>query len=257
MKILEKPDFNEARLVIKEGVANGETIILVGDVEVEYDGRASSKLAAGERIVIIKQDRSILVHRPENCEPINWQPPGCSCRVTASSDKLKITAWRKKPYEILTLLFQKIHVLVTLKLMDEGSFSMYASEDDMKRVIALNPSLIEEGLKIYSSERNFDPAGYADFVGEDSKGNFVVVEVKRVPAGPEEVLQLAKYVGEAKQRVNRVVRGILVAPSLRKRGQALLEQLRLEFKALSPEKCGRVLKEKRSVSLFEFMEGRT
>ncbi|MEM2534475.1 MAG: endonuclease NucS, partial [Candidatus Nezhaarchaeales archaeon] len=105
-----------------------------------------------------------------------------------------------------------------------------------------------------TSEKDLGEAGYADFVGEDSKGNFVVIEIKREVAGEEEVLQLARYVNEAKQRVNRPVRGVLVAPSLRRRGQVLLEQLKLEFKALTPESCKRFLKKVPRLSLLEFME---
>ena len=254
MRVLENPDLEEACSLLRDGLANGEVLVLIGECEVEYEGRASSTLTNGERVVIIKQDGSILVHRPEGYEPVNWQPPGCSYRVSVSDDGLKIIATRLSPHEVLSLLFRRVDLIVSGKLQDKGVFSMYASEDEMKRAIELDPSLIEEGLKLYTSEKDLGDAGYADLVGEDSKGNFVVIEVKRTSAGTKEVLQLARYVNEVKQRVNRPVRGILVAPSLRKKGQVLLEQLKLEFKALSPEKCSKVLKKSRDVSLFEFME---
>ncbi len=253
MRVLVDPCLEEACSALKEGLVNSEVIILIGECEVEYEGRASSTLTCGERVVIIKQDGSILIHRPEGYEPVNWQPPGCSYRVSMSDEGLKVTAIRLSPHEVLNILFHRVSLIASGKLRDEGIFSMYASEDEMKKAIELDPSLIESGLKLYTAEKDFGEAGYADFVGEDSKGNFVVIEVKRGPAGAEEVMQLGRYVNEARQRVNRPVRGILVAPSLRKKGQVLLEQLKLEFKALSPEKCSRVLKRSRGVSLFEFM----
>ncbi|MEM4576592.1 MAG: endonuclease NucS [Candidatus Nezhaarchaeales archaeon] len=104
-----------------------------------------------------------------------------------------------------------------------------------------------------TSEKGLGEAGYAGFVGEDSKGNFVVIEVKRGTTG-EEVIQLARYVNEAKQRVNRSVRGILVASPLKKKGQLLLERFKLDFKALTPENCRKFLKKASGTSLLEFME---
>ncbi|MEM2315469.1 MAG: endonuclease NucS [Candidatus Nezhaarchaeales archaeon] len=254
MRIFKGLETDNAYLELKTSLANNESVIIVGDCEVEYYGRASSTLTRGERVVMIKQDGSILVHRPEGYEPVNWQPPGCLFKVDSLNGLLKIVATRLSPHEVLTISFHKVYVMVCGRLYDKGIFSMHASEDEMKEAIRLNPSLIEEGLRILTSEKDLGEAGYADFVGEDSKGNFVVIEIKREVAGEEEVLQLARYVNEAKQRVNRPVRGVLVAPSLRRRGQVLLEQLKLEFKALTPESCKRFLKKVPRLSLLEFME---
>lgn len=254
LKLLKEPDVDSACLELKASLVNNESIIIVGDCEVEYHGRASSTLTRGERIVVIKQDGSALVHRPEGYEPVNWQPSGCLYKVANLNGLLKVVATRPSPREVLTLSFHKVYVIACGRLHDKGVFSMYASEDEMKETIKLNPSLIEEGLKILTSEKNLGEAGYADFVGEDSKGNFVIIEVKREAAGEEEVLQLARYVSEARQRINRPIRGILVAPSLKRKGQSLLEQLKLEFKALTPENCRKFLKKTSDVSLLEFME---
>ncbi|RLF17840.1 MAG: endonuclease NucS [Thermoprotei archaeon] len=253
MKLLVNPSLDEACSAFKDAMSSGEVVIIVGECEVEYEGRAASTLTSGERVVIFKQDGSLLVHRPEGYEPVNWQPPGCSFRASVTDEVFRVSATRLSPYEVLTISFSKVKLLFSEKLQDRGAFSLYASEEDMKRAIQLNPALIEEGLRLLTSEKDLGEAGYADFVGEDSNGNFVVIEVKRTSAGVEEVLQLARYVNEAKQRVNRPIRGILVAPSLRKGGQKLLEQLKLEFKMLSPERCRRELKRGRDVGLMEFM----
>ncbi|MCS7139931.1 MAG: endonuclease NucS [Candidatus Nezhaarchaeota archaeon] len=256
MRVLVNPSIEEACSLLREGIASHEVVMIIGECEVEYEGRASSSLTSGERFIIIKQDGSILVHRPEGYEPVNWQPSGCTYRVSASKNELKVIATRLSPREVLSVLFRRVDLIAVTKLRDEGVFSMYVSEEDMKEAIMINPSIIEDGLKLYTLEKSLEGAGYADIVGEDSKGNFVVIEVKRVPAGIDEVLQLARYVNEAKHKVNRPVRGILVAPSLRKRGQVLLEQLKLEFRALSPSKCVKMLGRSKDVKLHEFMARR-
>ena len=62
-------------------------------------------------------------------------------------------------------------------------------------------------------------------------------------AGRRDILQMHKYVSEYR-KTNPSVRGILVAPSVTKEAQVLFHRLGLEFKALSPQKCIEVLKNK-------------
>ncbi|MCL6459319.1 MAG: endonuclease NucS [Gorillibacterium sp.] len=65
-------------------------------------------------------------------------------------------------------------------------------------------------------------------------------------------LQLAKYIEAIKNRTNREVRGVLVAPSIAKDVQRLLETLGLEFKALNPKKCAEILKRTETKRLESF-----
>ncbi len=64
-----------------------------------YDGRASSTLELGERILIIKSDGSLLVHRPVGYEPVNWQPAGSVFHVQVKDDELEVHGVRQKPRE--------------------------------------------------------------------------------------------------------------------------------------------------------------
>ena len=57
------------------------TIVIIGSCKVIYEGRASSTLDYGERIVILKQDGSTLIHRPTGYKPVNWQPSGASIKI--------------------------------------------------------------------------------------------------------------------------------------------------------------------------------
>jgi len=72
--VLENPRIDEeTQRSIKEALAQRKLLLLVGNCWVNYKGRASSKLEPGERIVIIKEDGSVLVHRPCGYEAVNWQ----------------------------------------------------------------------------------------------------------------------------------------------------------------------------------------
>jgi RecB family endonuclease NucS len=251
--VLVSPSVEEAEKVLTNAVSKRKTILVIGDCWVNYSGRASSKLEPGERILIIKEDGSLLIHRSVGYEPVNWQPPGCIFHVQVTSNTLEIHAARQRPVESVKVFFDKIHMVSALSLIDSGRFALYASEEDMQKAILLEPSLVEEGFKPMSYEKRVEP-GFVDVYGVDKDGNFVVVEIKRKTAGNEAVLQLAKYVEAITSKVNREVRGILVAPSIAKGVQRLLASLELDFKALDPKKCGRILKRSKTRKLETFFK---
>jgi RecB family endonuclease NucS len=247
------PNVEEAVKAVKKAVSQRKTILVIGDCWVHYRGRASSKLEPGERILIIKEDGSLLVHRSVGYEPVNWQPPGCIFHVQVTDNALEIHAVRQKPAESVKVFFDRIHLVSAISLADSGEFSLYASEEDMQKAILLEPSLVEEGFRPMSYEKKVEP-GFVDVYGVDKDGNFVVVEIKRRTAGNEAVLQLSKYVDAIKSRVNRKVRGILVAPNIAKGVQKLLAALELDFKALDPKKCGTILKRSKTRKLETFFK---
>ncbi|MEM4021434.1 MAG: endonuclease NucS, partial [Nitrososphaerota archaeon] len=180
----------EAAEKLREGIRSRSLIVLTGLMEVFYEGRASSSLGEGERLLLIKQDGSVLVHRPTGYEPVNWQPPGSLISVIVKDGVLVIEARRLSPEEILRVVVKKVYSIESHKLEDSADFAMHATEEEMKRAILLEPSLIEEGFKPIEDERRAGRAGFVDIFGVDSSGNLVVVEIKRRNATSEDVRQL-------------------------------------------------------------------
>jgi len=250
---LENPKIKEAAELVKEGLSGRKTLVIIGNCWVEYRGRANSKLEAGERIVTIKEDGSVLVHRPTSYEPVNWQPPGCIFQTHVVNDVLQIRAVRRKPTESIRLFFDRIYLISVLSLTDAGEFALYASEEDMQKAILLEPSLIETDFKPISYEKKVEP-GFIDVYGIDKDGKFVVVEIKRKTASRDAALQLAKYVESIRGMVNRQVRGILSAPHMGKGVQELLATLGLDFKSLDPRKCAEILRKSEVKKLAEYFE---
>ncbi|PVX24410.1 MAG: endonuclease NucS [Candidatus Bathyarchaeum sp.] len=248
---LDNPSVEEAAEFIKGAFSERRAVILVGNCWVDYTGRASSKLEPGERIVMIKEDGSVLVHRPSGYEPVNWQPPGCIFQTRVKGKTLRVRAVRRKPIESVNIFFDKLYLISTMRLIDRGEFSLHASEADMQRAILLDPSLFEEGFAPISYEKKVEP-GFVDVYGVDRDGRLVVVELKRRTAGRDAVLQLAKYVDYVKTMANRELRGVLVAPRLAKGAQAILSSLGLEFKALDPKKCAEILRKSEGRKLADF-----
>jgi len=241
--------------LISDALAKQKVLIVAGNCTVDYEGRAASKLTWGERVLVIKADGSVLLHRRSGYEPVNWQPPRCQFRVSVEDGKLlSVLATRQKPKESLKLVFDNITVAVALILDDEGEFAMHVTEEQMKRAILLDPSLVESGLKLISEETKMGDSGFTDIYAEDALGRLVVIEIKRNPASREAALQLNRYVETLRKRVNRPVRGILAAPELKSGTSPILAKLGYDFKPVSPEKCFQVLKPRTDARLSEFLQ---
>lgn len=56
--------------IVREGIEKRKALMIIGNCWVDYQGRASSTLGPCERIVIIKEDKALLVHRPHGYESI-------------------------------------------------------------------------------------------------------------------------------------------------------------------------------------------
>ncbi len=241
----------EAGAFIEKAIAGRRTLIVAGNCEVNYSGRADSTLEPGDRILVIKQDGALLVHRPTGYEPVNWQPPGCIFHVQTKSKHVEIHGIRQKPRENVKVRFNSVFMASALNLIDPGEFILSASEEDMQKAILVKPSLLEEGFKPISYEKKIEP-GFVDLYGVDKNGKLIVVEIKRKTAGKEAVLQLSKYIEAIRGKATREIRGVLVAPNLGKDAQRLLATLGLEFKALDPKKCGELLKKVHATKLETF-----
>lgn len=253
LSVLKEPTLAEAAIVIEKAFAQRRTLVVAGMCHVHYVGRANSTLENGERLLIIKSDGSLLVHRPTGYEPVNWQPSGAVFHVEVKGDKLEVHGIRQKPRETVKVTFAGVLMVSAMNLQDAGEFLLHASEDDMHRAILLKPELFEAGFKPISWEKKVEP-GFVDIYGEDKDGKLVIIEVKRKTASKENALQLAKYVEPIKAKVNRPIRAVLVAPSLAKDVQRLLVSMGLEFKALDPKDCAVVLKKAETSKLESFFE---
>ncbi len=243
-------DLAEAAERIREGIRSRKLILVLGSMEVYYEGRAASSLGLGERLLIIKQDGSLLVHRPTGYEPVNWQPPGSRIDVDLRDGALVVEARRISPEELLRIIVRSVRSVEAYKLEDSAEFAMYATEEEMKKAILLEPSLIEEGFKPMEDERRAGRAGFIDILGVDSSGNLVVVEIKRRNATAEDVKQLLGYVKEIENEFGRKPRMILVAPGVQKSAARELARYGVEFKCLTPRRCHEILQRGRGLDRF-------
>lgn len=240
--LLREPNPEMAARSIQSALGLERFILIAGRCSVLYKGRASSSLEPGERVLIIKKDGSLLIHRSSGWKPVNWQPPGCRFEISADEDHLRIRAIRQNPPETIIATFDQLSLVVAMALKDSGEFSLDATEEDMQRTILTKPEIIEPGFRVIEYEKRVEP-GFVDVYGTDRDGKLVVIEIKRKAAGKDAVFQLAKYVKAISEASTKPIRPILAAPSLMKGTQRLLHTTGIEFHRLDPKQCAKVLKE--------------
>lgn len=255
--ILKQPLLDEALKALRRGLSNQRTVVIAGVCNVKYNGRARSTLEDGERLVIVKADGNVLVHRPTGLEPVNYMPStgkersseltrrvgmpqGCLFETSVDGSNMILKAIQRKSRESLTIIFREVYAMTLLSLVDGGTFALHASEKDMQRAVLAHPNLIEEGFRPITYEKRVTP-GFIDVYGVDAQGRFVVVEIKRKTGNKAAALQLAKYMKVIRGDRDEGVRGVLAAPSLGRGVQKLLSTLNLEFTPLDPRRCAELL----------------
>jgi RecB family endonuclease NucS len=255
-KLLESPRLEELVNYIKTALNSKSTVLLIGECRVDYEGRASSRLEPGERLVIIKQDGAILVHRPTGYSPVNWQPSTSIIEVIYKEGVgLVIHALRDRPREYLTIVFTRINIFFAGKLVDAGNFTMYIDEKEMRDILANNPLLIEDGLRVIAVEKPVGD-GFVDIYAIDKDNRHVLIELKRVTATREAVLQLFKYVEAYKNEFGEKPRGILIAPAFSPSALETALNLDLEYKYIDLKKVREYAKKKvRRTLLSDFTTG--
>ncbi|MEM4257295.1 MAG: endonuclease NucS [Candidatus Diapherotrites archaeon] len=226
-------DFQKAKDEISRGLLGKELLVIIGSCEVDYFGRATSKLKLGKRLVLIKGDGSVSIHQNRLVRPTNYMlSTKIGCDLGESC--LLIKAQRQKPLEFLRINFFSIDELVRHSIELSDDLRLSGSERDLNEALMQDLSIIEDGLKPINQQQHFRK-GICDIVAQDSKGSFVVIELKRRTADFDAVTQLHRYVQEVNKIKGVKTRGILLAPDIRKRALELLYHFGLEFAKLDFE----------------------
>jgi RecB family endonuclease NucS len=210
-------------------------VTMVANCTVSYSGRTGSDMGEGERLVILKGDGCVLVHRSRDYQPVNWQPSGCVFQTRIEDERLIVKAVRPSPLETLNIEIDRIDFLSAFRLKDEAEFILHSSEEEMQKAILAEPDLIEQGLRVIDFEKKVAP-GFVDVYGIDSQGNTVVIEIKKDPAGAAAVKQLVEYLKYLSPAEGKKLRPIIVAPSLAKGVLPMVEKMKIEFKPLTLQK---------------------
>ena len=205
---------------------------MIGDCRIDYTGRAKSVLGFGERIVLVKHDGTVIVHRGTMREPVNWQPPDTRISFEFDQDYFIISTRHYKPREKMKLFFRDIKMVLATSLRDEANIRITGMEKDFIERIIDDSSVIEDGLRIIKQEKK-TRSGSIDLYGVDRFNTPVIIEVKRSPCGVSAVHQLIAYITDFRKKNKEAsVRGILVAPRIQSIAKTILERNDLEYREI-------------------------
>lgn len=221
----------EACEKINNALKNQEMCIIIGECFVEYQGRATSKLPKGKRLVLIKSDKSISIHENRLIRPTNYMMNAItSCNLIKINNKneLEIISKRLKPKEIIKTNFYSIIDVHKYDLPMSNDLRLSGSEKELNDALMDDLNFLEEGLKPINQQQVFRK-GICDIIAEDKEGRFVVIELKRRQADYSAVTQLKRYTEHVEKMKGIKTRGILLAPEIRKSALELLKSYGLEY----------------------------
>lgn len=159
--------------------------LYLGTCEVDYDGRASSHLPSGDRLVLI-QPNVVTVHAlDDKVNPVNYMKDA----RTVIEDNI-IIATRANPDESLEVNFSSIDRVIEYDGSDEAELSLTGTEEELQETLHESPSMISDEFVSFEREYNTG-AGPVDIRGslDDEE---CLVEVKKT-ATVSAVSQLARY----------------------------------------------------------------
>ncbi|ABW01088.1 protein of unknown function DUF91 [Caldivirga maquilingensis IC-167] len=226
---LVNPPIEDAARFVSRYKGSG-VVLIYGQVEATYSGRAAAQIRLMPRLVVTKPDGVLMIHEGRREKPIIWNPPGSQLFVSVDDGELILRSIRRSPREYVTVNIPEVYLVASMELGLSEDFKVIGSERDIVDAIVANPGLIEDGFRVISREYE-TMVGSIDLLGEDKAGNLVVIEVKRSGASPEAVHQLKRYVDYiTSKNPGRVVRGILVAAWISASAYRYLKDYGLEFR---------------------------
>ena len=223
-------------MLIENAVGKFHSAVLGCRCEISYSGRAESFLPEGDRIVLIKEDGSMIIHQPTGNNPVNYMKPGTTHSVSFQEGKCVINSKSVDTKEFMSMKIGEVYFFNSYKMQDGQAIELKGTEKDMAEMIMKSPELIEKGFKPLNMEE-YTKYGFIDIFGYDKDNTLTVIECKRYCADPAAVTQLRRYVEKVKSSKGLTfVRGVLAAPKITSNALQMLNDWGFKFVELSPPK---------------------
>jgi len=222
--------------LINNALKKKHSIVIFAECEIIYSGRAEAKLDLGERILIIKPDKCLLVHQPTGNNPVIYMKPGSEFNILDMEDHLLLKSVNMFLHETVEIKMTRIINIINSTLFDSMKVELFGTEKDMSDYIYKNPKLISKDFKPVSREEQ-TKYGFIDVFGYDKSSSLVVVECKRTKAGPSAPQQLRRYIerlAKSKGIPINTIKGVLAAPDITKNAKHMLKELSYKFKRIEP-----------------------
>jgi RecB family endonuclease NucS len=192
--------------------------LVIATCSVRYEGRLRAELPEATRLLMVKADGSVSIHSDDRAyKPLNWMT--CPCTLTEEPGTWTV---RNPKGETLVITITEVHSDVAHELGIDPGLSKDGVEAHLQELLAANPEVIEEGLRLVKREYPTD-IGPVDLMCRDASGAAVAVEIKRVGeiASVEQITRYLERLGHDSRLGG--LRGMLVASSIKPQASVLAQ----------------------------------
>ncbi|MGH3030064.1 MAG: endonuclease NucS [Gaiellaceae bacterium] len=198
--------------------------LIVARCEVLYTGRLTAVLPESTRLLILKEDGSVLVHADAGgYKPLNWMTPPTV--IEEEGDPLERMVVRKragKTEDRLEIRVRELLSDVSHAMGEAAALEKDGVEHELQAELAAQPQALGEGLRLVRREWPTD-IGPVDLMCRDEAGSWLAVEIKRM-ATIEAVEQLCRYLERIRLDPATVAcNGVLAAQRFRPQAITLAE----------------------------------
>ena len=193
--------------------------LLVARCEVRYSGRLNAVLPEAVRLLILKDDGSVLVHDDAGgYKPLNWM----TAPTTVEDEGDRLVVRKPKTDDVLEIRLVEILSDVDHDMGESAALQKDGVERHLQEELAAAPTALGEELTLVKREWPTD-VGPVDLMCKDATGEWVAVEIKRIGT-IEAVEQLTRYLAFIREDPAKAgCRGILAAQTIKPQAVALAE----------------------------------
>ena len=200
--------------------------LVVARCQVDYAGRLTAHLPMATRLLMVKNDGSVLVHSDGGSyKPLNWMSPPCKVVEGLSEDGVDEWLVTGKDGDTLRILLEEVLHDSQHDLGVDPGLQKDGVEKHLQELLAEHPATLAEGLTLV--RREYPTAiGPVDLMCRDASGASVAVEIKR-RGEIDGVEQLTRYLEllnrEPLLTAKGTVRGIFAAQAIKPQARVLAE----------------------------------
>jgi len=198
--------------------------LIVARCEVRYSGRLSAVLPEALRLLMLKDDGSVMVHADSGgYKPQNWMTPPTVIEEEPGS----ITVRKRGADDRLEIRIAEVMSDVQHDMGEAAALEKEGVERQLQKLLAESPWSCGEGFRLVRREWPTD-IGPVDLMCRDGNDDFVAVEIKRVGT-IDAVEQLTRYLERICDEPGlKRCRGVLAAQLVKPQARRLAESRGIE-----------------------------
>ena len=195
--------------------------LIVARCEARYTGRLDTFLPEALRLVMIKDDGSVMIHADTGgYKPQNWMTPPTT--IVEEEGLIVVTKHAGATEDRVEIKIAEVISDVDHDMGEAAALERDGVEAHLQELLADQPHWCGEGLRLVKREW-FTDIGPVDLMCKDEDENWVAVEIKRV-ATIEAVEQITRYLERIHKEPSMAgCRGVLVAQSIKPQAKTLAE----------------------------------